>query len=89
MNKYQIRAKRIPVLPEIVTFDNIKDAYGKTDELIIGIEKESLEMAKYNFKKNFTTIISGNDNSLFNSFINPLINQILSLNSYIDLLFLE
>lgn len=79
-NKYKMRAKKIPVLPNIVTYNDIKDEYGIKDELVVGISKETLEIVKYNFHKNYASIVTAIDILSTNQFINPLINQVLSLN---------
>ena len=76
-NKYQNKANRIAVLPEIVTYNDIKNEFGKSKEMIIGIDKDSLEITKFDFNKNIVNIITSIDLLSINHFINPLINQII------------
>lgn len=51
-------ANPIPVLPEKVTVNDLKDEVGDLKELPIGIEVNSLNVARYNFKKNIINIIT-------------------------------
>lgn len=81
LHKYSYRAKKIPVLPDVITYEDIKDDIGKNNELVIGIGKESLEIVKYDFDKNYVNLFVSNDMSLFEKPLNALINQILLLNS--------
>lgn len=80
-SKYQIKAKKVPVLPNIVGYNDISKELGKNDKLIIGIDKETLEISTFDFNKNYITIVTGVDLSIMSNFINPLINQIIILNS--------
>lgn len=75
--KYEIKASPVPTLPEEVTYQEIKDNLTKDHEYVLGIDKENLSCVKYNFHKNFTTIISSLDILQTSNFINPLINQII------------
>lgn len=79
--KYQIRTKKIPVLPKIIGFNEISKEFGKSNDLIIGINKKNLEICKFNFNKNFATIVSSLDLSASENFINCLINQIIAINN--------
>ncbi len=75
-----IKAKSIPVLPVTVSYKDIYSEFGKSDEMIIGIDKNTLELAKFNFIKNYVTIITSFDLNITESFINPLINQMIATN---------
>lgn len=77
--KYE-KAKKIPVLPDIVSYEEIKESLGKTNDLIIGISKQNLEIVKYNTIKNYTTLILANDITSTYNIIKPLINELLFLN---------
>lgn len=78
-NKYKEKARKIPVLPNIIKYDDIKSEVGVTNELVIGISKEKMDIVKYDFEKNYLTIFTGNEISLFETPLNALINQILLL----------
>lgn len=76
-DKYSTKAKKIPVLPETVTYNDIKEEFGKTKELIIGIEKEELGLCKMDMNKNYVNLITSIDLPSMSHFINPFINQII------------
>ncbi len=75
--KYPNKAPSVPVLPETVTYNDIKAEFGKTREMIIGIEKEQLGICKVDFNKNLINLITSIDLPSMKHFINPLINQII------------
>ncbi len=77
--KYSYKAKKIPTLPNVVTYDEVKDSYDATPNMIIGIDKNTLEVAKYNIRKNLINVISSNDSSIMTNFINAFINQLKSI----------
>jgi len=79
-SKYTNRAPKIPVLPEIVTYNDIASEFGKTNELIIGIDKNDLQVVKYDFDRAFATIITAIDIDATIKFTNALINQIIKMN---------
>lgn len=74
-SKYDYKIRKIPVLPKEVKYDDVKD-YLDNDNIIIGIEKNSLQPFKYNLARNFITAISTNDTSNLTDFINAFINQL-------------
>ena len=82
-NKLKIGAKafapKVPILPNNVTYAYVKSEIGKDNSLVIGIEKESLEISKFDFIKKFSTLITADDLSICNKMVNALINQILLL----------
>lgn len=79
-NTSTIKAPKIPILPEKVTNQDIIQEFNKNNEVIIGIDKNDLEIIKYNFIKENINIITTNDVSLIEPFINPFVNQILAMN---------
>jgi len=79
-SKYPDRAKKVPVLPEVVEMKDISSILGKTDEYIVGLSKEDLSCVTYDFFKNPVNIISSNDILINHKFITPFINQIIALN---------
>jgi S-DNA-T family DNA segregation ATPase FtsK/SpoIIIE len=78
--KSTLKAKNVPVLPSIVTYQDIANEFGKSNEVIIGIDKDELEIVKFNFEKNYSSIITSIDIDSTINFINPLINQIIAIN---------
>lgn len=74
------RAKCVPVLPEVVSYNNIKEDINNDRNIIIGIAKQSLNTVKFDFNKNLVNgIISSDINYIFN-FLKPFVNQLLYLN---------
>lgn len=78
---YKDKAEPIKTLPEVVSLKDIEKELGKTKELIIGISKDNLTITKYNYLKNFVTIITALDIILIYKIIKPIINQLLYLKS--------
>jgi len=78
-NKYPNKAKPVPTLPKVVSLNDIKDNLGKTEELIIGLDKESLEISTFDFHKNYATMVTTLDLEITNKFVNNLINQLIYL----------
>lgn len=74
--KYKETAKRIPELPLIVRFENIKNEISTIEDIPIGISKNDMEVVKYNFKEYNGTLISayklGNTDKFIISLIQTL-----------------
>ncbi len=78
--KYGSKAKSVPVLPSVVTYSDVKEAFGQTHELVIGIQKDNLEIVKYDFIKSYATIITSIELAWMSNIVNMLINQIIAIN---------
>ena len=75
LSKYNKKAKSIPILPRIVKYGDI--AYELDDyNLIVGIEKNSLNISKYPIYKNFINLILTSDISIIEKFTNCMIKQL-------------
>ena len=79
ISKFNTRARNIPVLPEVVGYPEIAKEFGISKELIVGINKNNLLVTKFDFIKNYISIITGLDINSMSDFVNPLINQIIAL----------
>ena len=79
-HKFSFKARKIPILPEIVDYSKINNESDKTNELVIGIDKSSLKVSTFDFNKNYITIISMIDLSIISDFLNAFINQIIIRN---------
>lgn len=55
------QAKKIPVLPEVVSLDTVEEVLGATSTIPAGIEKESLSISKINLDENIMFNITGDD----------------------------
>ena len=52
------KARNIPVMPDKVTFESVRDSLRDISKVPIGIAKKDLNVFLYNFRKNFVNIIS-------------------------------
>ena len=59
--KYQEKATHIPVVPEVVLIDDLVGLLKDTRIVPIGINKDTIEPEIFNFKDNYGTIVSSND----------------------------
>ncbi len=75
------RAPKIPILPEVVNQEFVKDYLGQLNNIPVGVEKESLDIARINIKDKFITNITGEDVTSDIPFIKGLINNILTVNN--------
>ena len=66
---YHNKAKRIPVLPKIVNFDTVKNNINGLDQIPIGVEKNSLEIATIDCRSKPITLISSVESNAFETFI--------------------
>lgn len=73
---YRIKANKIPVLPNIVTLNEIKN-YLSNKEVVIGINKANLNACTFNFNRYLINIISTLDLLSVSKFLYPLLNQIV------------
>ncbi len=70
------RAKKIPVLPEVVNFESIESALSHDFSIAVGVNKETLTVEKYNFSKNALHFIGSYDIENVDATLNAFINQI-------------
>ena len=66
-------AKHIPIMPEVVTIEHIKDKIGSINALPIGINKRTLGVATYDFKKAPVNIVTSKDFDLAVLFADNLV----------------
>lgn len=79
-SKYDVEARKIPTLPEYINYQVIENDYKNQDEIIIGIDKDSLDIVTCDFDKNYATMVTSLDLNGTETFLNPLIKQIASKN---------
>ncbi len=82
-----MKAKPIPVLPDIVTLDMIKNSNMSLKNIPLGIYKDSLKIADYNFETDKGTIIAANDIEKLPFFLFNLIRTIKLLDNVNVVLF--
>lgn len=69
---FPTKASKIPVLPEYITHEIVREYLNNIKTVPIGIEKESLQVATIDCQKNYISLISGNDIYESSKFINHL-----------------
>ena len=74
-NRNKERAKKIPVLPEVVTFEDVKDKLLDIKSVPIGINNKNLNVVNYDFKKNLVTIITSKSIDISVEFAIHLIDE--------------
>ena len=79
-NYYNVRATIVPMLPDVVNYDSIKNELNARKDFILGIENENLTYYKYNINSEFATVVTGNDIELISKFTNSIIGELLYLN---------
>lgn len=84
-DKYGIVSRKVPVLPETVIYNDIKNDI-KNNEICIGIDKYDLKPCIYDFNKYTINTVLSMDFSLFDNFINPLLYQIENNPNYVNVI---
>ena len=74
------KAKAVPILPERVTFNYVRDAFDGITKLPVGIEKKSLDVSTVNLKKGYITMLTSLDVTVLKPIINQLGKEVSMLN---------
>jgi len=74
------KAKKVPVLPEKVTFNHVRDAFNGIHKLPVGIEKNSLEVSTVDLRKGYITLLTSLDVIILKPIVNILASEINMLN---------
>lgn len=80
--QYPETASKIPVLPDVINYKDLDLSSLKQTEYPIGLNKDTLRISKIDFNKNYITLITGQDITIYTKFINNLIYQFLKNNLY-------
>ncbi|MBQ9071720.1 MAG: type VII secretion protein EssC [Bacilli bacterium] len=67
-NKYQVKTRKIPVLPKIVNLDVVKDEINGLDSIPVGVEKNSLNISKFDLRTKPITLITSSESTAFENF---------------------
>lgn len=78
----KLSAVKIPVLPKIVKKQDIESRLTLDGSVVIGIEKQTLNISKYDIKNSYMNLFLSYDNTIFANFLNPFFNQIVFSNYY-------
>ena len=77
---YSVKAPAIPKLPQIITFDHIKNYINSLNDVPLGIYRKELSVAQYDFLANIGTIISSNKAVNTITFVQDLISVFSTYN---------
>ena len=69
-------APKIPVLPEIVTVNDIEEKIGNLSQIPVGIRKDNLNIETFNYNAGFVSVISSDDITMGADFYKQLIKLI-------------
>ena len=78
-NICEYQARKIPILPEVVTQESVKETPKELSTVPVGIAKETLEIATMNLKDNYIYNITGEDISLTPNLIHGISKSITNI----------
>ena len=79
-NTNSFKAKAVPILPEKVTFNYVREAFEGIGKLPVGIEKKSLDVSTVDLKKGYITLLTSLDVTILKPIVNELGTEINMLN---------
>lgn len=79
-NTNSYKAKAVPILPEKVTFNYVREAFEGINKLPVGIEKKSLDVSTVDLKKGYVTLLTSLDITSLKPILNELSTEINMLN---------
>lgn len=82
--RFESKAKQVPILPKIVSFDTVKDYIKGLDCIPVGIEKNSLKVSTFDLRTKPVTIISSMETTAFETFI-PEFIKVCSVNQNVSI----
>lgn len=75
----KVFAKPIPTLPDNVTLEDVKSGLRDLTSVPVGINKNSLEIGTYNFRRDFINIITAKNIESLTQFASSIISEIKQL----------
>jgi len=85
-SKFVYKAKSVPVLPELITYNDVKDSVKTINDIALGIDKNTLSDVIYDFSKSKINIMTSQDISLFDKILDPIINQLIYKRSFTNII---
>lgn len=79
--KYNTKAKMVPILPNSVTLDLVMNSFKNLNTVPLGIEKESLTVSTYDIKKYLISVISSLDIFKHYNFICSFMKELELINN--------
>ena len=86
IKKYNKKARSVPILPNVISYKDISSSFGKSDNLILGIAKETLDICEYRYRKNQINLFLTQDLEDEYFIIKPIINELLCLSKEVTVL---
>ena len=77
---FNVRARPIPILPEVVTHEVVQNALNNLETIPVGIDRDTLQIRTLNCNKNYLSLVTSNDISEYPSFINNLVKTFTFVN---------
>ena len=81
------KAPPIPVLPDKVTFQEVKNHISGISQVPLGIIEKNLKVANYDFKKNFATLITSKNMEDAIQFTANIIEELKNINNVDTIIF--
>ena len=78
-SKLTTKAPRVPVLPDVVSLNDVLYKLNGLASVPVGINVDTLEVATFNFIKNFMFMINSNDGKMLKNFIYLLTSEISNI----------
>ena len=80
------KAKKVPVLPEVVKVEELKQEYAGLDQIPVGIDKDTLEVNKINLTRNGMYLITGEDITTGTSFLESMVKLLQQENNMVTVI---
>ena len=69
---FKTKAYKIPVLPDVITHDVVKNTLNNIETIPVGIKKDTLQISTINCKKDYISLVTSTDVYEYSRFINSL-----------------
>lgn len=76
------KAKKVPMMPDVIHFDLFKQVYNGIETIPIGITKDTLNLSLYDFSKNCVNLVSSNELENTRRFIKNYLKLLEMNNSF-------
>ena len=83
---FKYRAKKIPILPEVVKYSDVKESVKTINDIALGINKNDLTNVLYDFSKTKINMITSQDMGLFERILEPIIYQFIYKRAFTNII---
>ena len=88
-NKAKYFASAIPILPKTVNIDSLISEKTELSAMPIGIETDSLKIAKFNFMSDLVSLVTSDDETILANFSNSMVKYINETNKELRLVIIN